>query len=278
MPGWRLPGRPPGIERVVARRDAEQLVVAAAEARDGRLVEQHLARPGVSTTSLEPCRWSAGSADRRRGAARPRRRRGRGAPGASTPGGKMSTMSPAEREFARLHHRADALVAVARPGSAASSSTIEPGRPTAMRRAGMPAKASRGGTRCRKPPAVVRTTLPPCSARVRRASVSAASRSPAMSALRRDPVVGQAVPGREVQDLDVGREEAERIGQRLAARSSSRATIRMSRPGARRQASASSGQSRPSGAPQITDGVDPVKTFIQYIFHQIMHGLLNLMR
>ena len=36
--------------------------------------------------------------------------------------------------------------------------------------------------------------------------------------MRRDPVVGQAIPGRELQHLDVGREERERARQRRHAR------------------------------------------------------------
>ena len=197
-----------GIERVVARRRAEGRDVAAAEAADRLGRQRHLAhRPAASSALRWPVvRWVATSKARidssvspkksRRSGLRARRaRRGRGCRRARR---IRRPRAPSRRGRSRSS-----------PAGAISAfmSTWLPGRARKV----CASIAAAGGMRCSSALTVVRMTARCGCLRKRDHAghgVEAARRGVGAG---RDAVVGQAVPGREFQHRQVGRDEGERV-------------------------------------------------------------------
>ena len=202
------------IERVVARRRAERLDVAAAEAADRLRRQRHFAhRPAASTALRWPVvRWRGGveGADRLQRVAEeiePQRLVGAGR--------EEVENAAAHGEFADVAHRRHALEA----------GNLQPRRSAHSCRSGCrawrgtsaPRSTSAGGMRCSSALAVVRMTAR-CGFLLQRDHRRQRVEPPGRGVgRRRDAVVGQAVPGREFEHRQVGRDEGERLDDRRQA-------------------------------------------------------------
>ena len=202
---------PPGadrfVERVVGAGRSELLAVARAEAAHRLVVEQHLAdRP--QCRARRACRSSAGSGRRSCASIRACRRRNRAAPAPRRRPGRdrrcrRGSRTPPARAPCRCgcshccgKSSAAGRAGRGRPGASVSTAAVEqPARrhPLDQRvdRGQHDEPAGRGGCQpgqCVDPPADD-------------------------FAVRRYPVVGQAVPGRKGQGLELGTKEGERRGE-----------------------------------------------------------------
>ena len=122
------------------------------------------------------------------------------------------------------------------------------------------ATASRAGTRCRMALTVVSSTagrVAACHARQPRQRRHALRHH---SGVRRRPVIRQAIPGREFEHFDVGREEARARATSIAMRAPSRQTTArltagaLARAATARARSASTRPSAPSATPADSSG------------------------
>ena len=140
----------------------------------------------------------------------------------------------AHRVFAGVAHRPGSQEAVGfKPAAITSISTTLPGAAENV----SAAMRSRGGTRCTAALMVVDRMRGRSSDERERASrASAVMRCAVMPACGRHAVVGLAIPGREDQNFDLGRDELKRVLERLLALPIARHVDENGRPAAPRQA------------------------------------------
>ena len=192
------PGADRDVERVLGRRRAEQLAPARCGSGRSTSASRNTSPTGRSDSrsSASPLRWVPVSKRRMPSISSPNRS---SRTGSGSPAGNRSMMPPRTRVLARLHHRAGAVVAIGlQEGGQRAPAAPAPPRFSSMRGAGeglprrhlLHQRVDRGEQDARP------------RARLQQPRQG---RDPLGHDLRvgRDAVVGQAVPGREAQHLDV---------------------------------------------------------------------------
>jgi hypothetical protein len=200
------PGADADIERVIRRRIGEQLAIAGAEALDGGSVEEDLAH----RAQHQPVHGGAAALGGRVQAADAfdlvaeeveAQRLG-------LAGGEQVQDAATHRVFAWLHHGAGAAVAIALQEA---GDRFDGGPPAALQ---VQRRARKGRTRRHALHQGIhrgQNDARPCLLD----REVGEGRDPLGHKLRvgRDAVIGQAVPGRQAQQLRLGHEEAQRLGQ-----------------------------------------------------------------